>query len=304
MSAVLELYSTTSAPCIPKRDYIRSMVCGMVLSERQTRRFCMLAGYYDDSADQDTFVVGGFVSPVPRWEGFSDDWETVLHQPPRIDYYKSHEANALPELREHDNQFRGFSRGMIRGKEKLLATVIVAHAEYAVYSPISRKDFSEIILPRVQRRKRGIGRYQGHEYHYPFHGCIGATVKHLKDNDINDQVDFFFDEQGKVGKWARDMYDEMKASETLELDAAAGFDPRPYLGVCVPHDDKKVVALQAADMYASRVRKYDEINHFVDDPVFAILAPIPCNIGTWPRKKLETMVAKWFPDTEEEETKQ
>lgn len=280
---------------IPKRDHVRSLVCGMPSSERQRRRFCMLAGYYDDSADLNAFIVGGLVSPVPRWEGFSDDWQTALHQHPRIEYYKSYHANVRPEDRKSDNQFRGFSRGMIRKKEKNLAEVIVAHAEYSVYSPLNRDDFNAIILSRVQRPKRGIGRYQGHEYHYPFHGCIGATVKYLKENNIKDQVDFFFDEQGKVGKWARDMYEDMKTS-TIDVTGVIE-DIRAYLGVCVPHDDKKMVALQAADMFASRARKYDQHEDgdlIEDDPAFAILATLPCRVGLWPRERLRAMVDKWF----------
>src|SRR5690348_1213462 len=124
----------------------------------------MLAGYYDDSADLNTFVVGGLVAPVTRWEGFSRGWEAALHQSPRIDFYKSYQANVRPEDRKSDNQFRGFSRGMIRKKEMTLAEVIVAHAEYCVYSPLKRNDFNRIILPRIKRPKRGLGRYQGHEY--------------------------------------------------------------------------------------------------------------------------------------------
>ena len=256
----------------------------------------MLAGYYDDSADLNIFVVGGLVSPTPRWEGFADDWELALHRNPRIDYYKSYHANVRPEDRKSDNQFRGFSRGMIKQKERALAEVIVAHAEYCVYSPLSRSDFSTIISPHIQRPKRGVGRYQGHEYLYPFHGCIGATIKQLQENRVNDQVDSFFDEQGKVGKWARDMYDNMKVNDHPELAWM-----QPYLGACVPHDDRKVVELQAADLWASRARRYDERTKPVDDdPAFAILAmALPCKVSYWPSDRLKVMVDKWFPTLED-----
>jgi hypothetical protein len=258
--------------------------------ERKHRRFCVLAGYYDDSADDYTFVVGGFISSVSRWEAFTDDWQVALHQNPRIDYYKAYEANVLPELRKSNNQFRGFSRGMILRKEKTLANVIAQHVEYSVYSAIDRNDFNTIVLPRVERRKRGIGRYTGHEYLFPFHGCISATVKHLKDENVDDQVDFFFDDQGKVGKWSRDMYEELKTHTSTK-------DMRPYLGVCVPHDDKKVVALQAADLWASRCRKYGDAQQ-VSDPICAILNQIPCNVAYWPKSRLQTMVAKIYPETD------
>jgi len=133
----------------------------------------------------------------------------------------------------------------------------------------------------------------------PFHGCIGATVSYLRKNKINDQVNFFFDEQGKVGKWARDMYEEMKISETMEIEE--DIDPRPYLGVCVSHDDKKVVALQAADLFASRARRYDErVEPIDDDPAFSILAmALPCEVSYWRPERIQIMIDKWFPPTDD-----
>lgn len=257
----------------------------------------MLAGYYDDSYDDDVFVVGGFVGCALRWQRFSDEWEAALDQSPRLEYYKASEANVRPEERKPDNPFLNFSRGMIQAKEKVLARIIVAHAEYAVYSTLERKDFSELIRPRVERPKRGMGRYRGHEYLFPFHGCIAATAKYLKEHNVNDQVDFFFDEQGKVGKWGRDMYEEMKAmADDWQFDN----DPRPYLGVCVPHDDKKVVALQAADMFASRARKYDKVGASENDPAAAILSALPCMVSNWQRAGIQNMVDKWYPEGTDE----
>jgi hypothetical protein len=247
----------------------------------------MLAGYYDDSADNDTFVVGGFISTVARWEQFTDDWQSVLDQRPKIGYYKAYEANVSPENRKGENQFRGFSRGMILKKEKTLAEVIASHVEYAVYSAINRHDFNSIIMPNVQRRKRGQGKYIGYEYYYPFHGCISATIQHLKDDNLTEAVDFFFDEQGKIGKWARDLYDEIKTN-------AIEVEKHPYLGVCVPHDDKKVLALQSADLWASRCRKWGD-SEVVPDPVLTILAPIPCYVSYWPKERLEMMMNMLFP---------
>lgn len=54
-----------------------------------------------------------------------------------------------------DDSRRGFPRGMITEKEKILAEVIAAHAEYCVYSPLERKDCKEFIC--LLRPKQGIG---------------------------------------------------------------------------------------------------------------------------------------------------
>lgn len=255
----------------------------------------MLAGYYDDSVDDQMFLVAGFVAEVSRWEAFTDEWQRKLKESPAITHYKAYDAKVAPELRKSDNVFWGFSRSMIAAKENVLATVIAKHVEYSVYSPIRRTDFETIVRPKIKRNKHGLGRYVGHEYHFPFHGCIAASIEHLKANNINDQIDFFFDDQGKVGKWSRDMYDNMKGNDHPELAWM-----QPYLGVCVPHDDKKVVALQAADLFASRVRRWgDDDNTPITDPALIILAPIPCKVSYWRPERLRTFIEKWFPMPEE-----
>jgi hypothetical protein len=253
----------------------------------------MLAGYYDDSADDETFLVGGLVAHVENWEAFEDEWERKRKEPPAIGYYKAYHARVPPDKRKNDNQFRGFSRGMILKKERTLAQIIVDHAEYAVFSPLNRKLFNSTVLPHVPRRTKGMGRYAGHEYHFPFHGCIDASVDHLiKANIKDEQIDFFFDEQGKVGKWARDMYDVLK-------ERTATDEMRPYLGICLPHNDKKVVALQAADLYASRSRLYDKTN-LVDEMVMYMLSAIPCKVKRWPEEQLKRVIAKFYPETDED----
>jgi hypothetical protein len=154
-----------------------------------------------------------------------------------------------------------------------------------VYSPIDLADFKTLILPYVRRRKRGGGRYMGYEYHFPFHGVISATIAHLIEAGVKgDVVDFFFDEQGKVGKWARDLYDEMKAR-------TASAEIRPYLGACTHRDDRDLVALQAADLFASRVRVWDE-----SDPVLCILGRIPCKVSYWPQTRLKDFIATALPE--------
>ena len=67
---------------------------------------------------------------------------------------------------------------------------------------------------------------------------------------------------------------------------------KPYLGTCLPHDDKKVVALQAADMYASRSRLYDKTN-LVNEEVMHMLSAIPCKAKYWPEDRIRKVIFKF-----------
>ena len=284
------------------RDYLDSFVCGMSPSARKHRRFCMLAGYYDDSCDSTIFAVGGLVNAVSVWKSFTVEWQRKLDEFPAIEYYKASEARVRSQQRLSNNQFRNLSEKQVLEKEKLLAKIIADHKGYAVFSLINRADFQSIVLPRVGRRNHGPGKYTGHEYHFPFWGCVLNSVKYLRQNNIEDQIDFFFDEQGSVGKWARDMYEYAKKNDAFR-------DIGQYLGVCVPHDDKEIVALQAADLIASQSRRWSnqgvaKVRGDATSEVMDIIADLPVRMTYWHADDLRKMVDMHYPSSEDSNLRQ
>ncbi len=56
----------------------------------------MFKGFFDEcnrNPSEILFVMAGWVASVDEWERFSESWDTCLHQHPRIEYFKSDEAN-------------------------------------------------------------------------------------------------------------------------------------------------------------------------------------------------------------------
>jgi hypothetical protein len=57
-----------------------------------------LQAYVDESGvarDSAFFVVAGFLASHQEWARFTDDWDAALKEPPRVEYFKAAEAEAL-----------------------------------------------------------------------------------------------------------------------------------------------------------------------------------------------------------------
>ena len=53
--------------------------------------------FFDDSGSggSPVFVLSGFVGPVASWERFSDEWQKLLDESPKLEYFKMREAAQL-----------------------------------------------------------------------------------------------------------------------------------------------------------------------------------------------------------------
>jgi len=52
----------------------------------------VLKAFIDDSgsgSDSPWYVLAGYLGTVEGWDSFDGQWEQVLHEPPRIEYFKS-----------------------------------------------------------------------------------------------------------------------------------------------------------------------------------------------------------------------
>jgi len=75
---------------------IRAMVSGLPFAKRKGRLLMAYQAFFDDSGTSvPVFVLSGFADPVSRWEKFSDDWQGLLDEPPKLRYFKMREAAQL-----------------------------------------------------------------------------------------------------------------------------------------------------------------------------------------------------------------
>jgi hypothetical protein len=230
-----------------------------------------LQGYFDDSASKvgkRPFVLAGFVSSVEQWGAFSSAWKEKLKQEPRLAYFKMSEAMA----------FRGqFSRGWtpaLRDQRIFeLAEIILAFAQVSVQSAIWASDFDDVIMgihPAVDK---------------PYFLCLYQLIfsiytYQIEHSDV--ECEIIFDTQSDLAPRA---FQEWKKAQEV-----APTPERRELMNSMPvfRDDKTVLPLQAADMYAWLIRhNYEQgESNIVCKAAMKVLNELPVIARAWNRDEL------------------
>src|SRR5215218_8484145 len=76
------------------------LVSGLPRAKRERRRIMAFQVAADDSGSEPrsrTFVLAGFIANAAMWAEFSDEWDRILSEAPRLDYLKISEANNMSE---------------------------------------------------------------------------------------------------------------------------------------------------------------------------------------------------------------
>jgi Protein of unknown function (DUF3800) len=217
---------------------MRSMYCGLLRTKWGRRNLMALTAYVDDSGsggDSRYYILGGYLSAVPEWESFTQEWCAELKAKPAIDYFKSVEAESMT------GQFASFYRREIKGyKINQLLAVIQRHVFQCVTSTLLVSDYDAIARGRVLP-----------EFDNPYYFCFMGTVPTFA---LYDQIfggceviDFVFDRQLGLEAKAREIfYDQLKT-----IPKFAG-----QIGNIDYRDDKEFPPLQAADLAAWHARRY------------------------------------------------
>ena len=217
----------------------------------------VLQAFVDDSGSDPqsfAFVLGGFVARPLQWTAFTHEWEKVLHQPPRLEYFKNNEAMGL---KDQFDKKRGWTEQKRNDRLVALAHVITKHIPERFSVAMRNSDYKNYVhgIP-VRRRMKTLE----DPYFMLFHEfmLIVASVHSLEPKAV--PCKFVFDDQGEVGRRARTWWPIFKNS----MRNAAKFDFSPYFTESPPdfQQDTEFRPLQAADLYAgqlSRVMASDKI---------------------------------------------
>jgi hypothetical protein len=194
--------------------------------------------YTDDSGrgDRNVFILAGFVSTIPRWADFSDEWKSALG---RLKYFKAKEAVAL----------RGqFSRVSPCDHDRLVARlcrIIAKHIIYGVRGYVNVRAWEKVALGKYDRAL---------DFPYPFlvNDIICTVMDEQYRRGLPGQVDFIFDAQsrrefqGILEGWnIAQRYHMLRPGETLPAHHRRRMGQPPYM-----LDDKVTMPLQAADLLA------------------------------------------------------
>lgn len=196
-----------------------------------------LKAYVDDSADEDWYVLGGFVAAPEAWEAFAAEWEPLVQpfgilQPNGRYEFKMTDMAALPERMARVVSFY---------------RVIEKHLPVAISVSFNKKDLASAI------DRFGDTVYDLEDWRNPFAYAYRAltdriNLQRAQSPWINtaDVVDFHFDQTG-----------ESKKVRNGWLESLSNLGPennRLHGNIPEFEDSQNVVALQAADFWAWWVR--------------------------------------------------
>jgi len=180
-----------------------------------------------DSSLSPYFIVAGWVAPVTKWDAFEVQWDRTLEEIPTARFYRSNSAAGLK------GPFLGWSETSRNTKVSNLAQIITRHELFGIACYVNKQLFNNNIA-RIQRKPLK------DPYFLCALGIVSLCQRYFSQED---RIDFVFDKHGKTGQRFKRFYD----SSLVRKEA-------PNLGELFLLDDKEVLPLQAADMYAAFAR--------------------------------------------------
>ncbi len=201
-----------------------------------------LQAFLDDSGGTTgpTFVLAGFISSLEKWERFSDAWADALAEAPSIQYYKNSQAMSRKD------QFDGWSYLDVQNKISKLVKIITQHVIYKISVSIDHDEFNKFMTTNDIEVLRD-------PYYILFLSVISMVIIALSQQDEKHPVSFVFDEQGAVGVRAIEMVLELQKNSQMHFTKS---EAELLAGLPTFANDKKVAAIQAADLYAGNVRRF------------------------------------------------
>jgi hypothetical protein len=231
-----------------------------------------LQAWIDDSGSEPQstfFVLGGFVAQHDQWAAFSDQWQAVLDQSPKLEYFKMNEAF---RLRGQFDTRRGWTEENRDRRVMEFTEIIRDHAIVRVSASIQHADYTRYIasIP-MPVRKLAVD----NPYVQLADQLILAVAVKSDLHGLNQPCDFYFDEQQDfsaelIANWA-DFKALIKTSGRAGLYELIGSQPSF-------RDEKIFLPLQAADLYAWHVRDHLTRNRNLivrPGPVLRALDKIP-----------------------------
>ena len=177
----------------------------------------------------DSLIMAGFIGEVSEWEKASDAWDRCLNESPKIEYF-SHK-----EVTSRSGQFWKFSEKEANEKVSSLARVISQFSLQGVCTAVPHVIFAN----RDSRSAKGM--MGSRPYDWGFFSLVIGVLDLMRWPNIEVTVDFVFDARPELRSCIQ-YFEELKTYHLAEQ--------MRHAGECIPGDDKKIVALQMADLLA------------------------------------------------------
>lgn len=217
-----------------------ALTCGYAPQERARRLLGVYVFHGDDSGKGGPFfVVGGLVAKIENWIALESVWQAILDEPPKIDYFKFIDAFNCR------NQFRQLTTTGRNRRVKKFIQAINDHCHFADASITDVEAHKTVLRGKVSASV-------DQPFIAGYTQVMVTTTLYLTGDGVRDEVDFIFDEMDDTTLLEiRNAHRLMKNSGHKEIAGRLGQLP-------ITRDDKKTVALQAADLWAGLVRQVEE----------------------------------------------
>ena len=235
--------------------------------------------FIDDSGSgQPVFVLSGYISLDYWWEDFSDEWQLLLDEAPKLAYFKMREAANLSQL------FAGMKAEDRNQRIKKFFSLIRICAHAAVISVIPVKLFDSIVKTNVQQP----------EFEDPYFVSLFEIIIKVLEQQIAmnsaDSIEFIFDNNPRIA--AKVPYYYQLTRTLLRPELRDLIAPAPRF-----EDDRNFLPLQAADaqswyyrrLFAERITQHPFHRHLTK-ALFSDLDRIPTLMTVWTRERCEYFV--------------
>ena len=191
----------------------------------------MLTAHFDDSWNDDVFVVAGFVAPAEKWALFSDEWRLALSLPRGVPKLVANEAMKLR------GAFHGFSKDDRDKKLSFLSRIIMRYVSFELFVVIPMKEFNK------EFENSGLPKIAGDPYYPAMMAVIRKVANRQITLNTTEKMDFVFDEKKKQQARILAAWTSISENQSPEMRMAISSTPRFV-------SDDYVLPLQAADWAA------------------------------------------------------
>ena len=217
-------------------EHVWGLVCGVAgETNRRNRVLVVLKAFVDESADglgQKTFVLAGYVSSAEKWASLSDEWS---------DHSKTHHQGSEFKMKKSWNNAR---------KVEAYYSLIEKYVISSFACVLNINDLHSVLNSTPVP--------QGKEHFWktlrnPYFLATRSIMQHLTANlgkiGISDPIDFVFDDKSEK-QTVIDGWDHFKSSAPGHIEKGLG-------GSLTFGDSKKLMPLQAADLIAGLIQRYE-----------------------------------------------
>jgi len=208
---------------------------------RVGRMFCLLTAYFDESYNDRTLCVGGWLCDDDTWKHIDLKWAARIEYERRISALKGLKPLTryhASDCANHKREFEGWSRDRQILLTKKLLSILGVFKPFGVAAGVSFNELKSA-FPNLKTKKD----IEWEAYKLCMQSCfvqIGDTMAH----EIPYERVTIIHDQGKG------TFNGAALSAFEDMDAAKKFPNKKYFVTIAPGSAEKFIALQSADLIA------------------------------------------------------